>query len=200
MALIKKGMTHFMRGFLALLPLIISFYVVILLLKLLWTITGLGMVLLPVSLRGSAFLVLFFRVVTVVSFFAIIILLGYWIRGVTGKIIMTRLDAFILSIPAVSVMYRTTRQIIELFSKKRDSNLMKPVMVEWPSDGRWVIAFMTGIAPQKENSPKLFTIFMPTSPNPTSGFLLLLPQEKIKPLDIPFETAMKMVLTVGMVQ
>jgi uncharacterized membrane protein len=199
-AILKKWTTYFIRGFLAFLPLIVSVYVVILLLKFLWTITGASLVLVPVSLRSSGFLVLFIRLVTVVSFFTLLVLLGYWIRGVTGKIIMNRVDAFISSIPAIKVIYRTIRQIIDILSKKRDSSVMKPVMAEWPADGRWTIAFVTGVAPQKENHQKLFTVFVPTSPAPTSGFLLLLPQEKIQLLDIPFEAAMKMVMTAGMVQ
>ena len=184
----------------ALLPMIISVYVVILLLKFLWSIAGLGMVFLPDSLRSSGFIMFFFRIIMVVSAFAITVLIGYWIRGVTGKIIMNRLDALISTIPAVRVMYKTIRQIIDLFSKKKDSSVMKPVMVEWPADGRWTIAFVTGIAPMKDDNKKLFTVFVPASPAPTSGFLLLLPEEKIRPIDIPFEAAMKMVMTAGMVQ
>ncbi len=198
--LLKKLMTHFVRGFLAFLPLIISLYVVILIVKFIWTVTGTSMVLLPLSLRNSGFFVLFFRILTAGSFFAIIVLIGYWIRGVTGKIIMSRVDAIISSIPAIKVVYRTIRQIIDLFAKKNDTKVMKPVMAEWPADGRWTISFVTGTASITENGPKLFTVFVPTSPAPTSGFLVLLPQEKIKPLDIPFEAAMKMVLTAGMVQ
>jgi uncharacterized membrane protein len=198
--LLKKLTSHFIRGFLAFLPLIISLYVVILLLKFFWSITGAAVVILPVSLRDSGFVMLVFRVLTAVSFFAVVILLGYWIKGVTGKIIFDRVDAFISSIPAIRVMYGTIRQIIDLLSKKRDSSVMKPAMVEWPAEGRWTIAFVTGTAPMKDGEKKLFTVFVPTSPAPTSGFLLLLPQEKIRPIDIPFEAAMKMVMTAGMVQ
>jgi uncharacterized membrane protein len=198
--LMKKLTAYFIRGFLAFLPLIISLYVVILLLKFFWSITGAGVVLLPDSIRSSGFIIFFFRVSTAVAFFAIIILIGYWIRGVTGKIIMDRVDAFISSIPGVKVMYGTIRQIIDLFSKKKDSSVMKPAMVEWPAEGSWTVAFVTGVAPMKDNDKKLFTVFIPTSPAPTSGFLMLMPEEKIRPINIPFEAAMKMVMTAGMVQ
>jgi|WetSurMetagenome_2_1015567.scaffolds.fasta_scaffold47483_2 uncharacterized membrane protein len=198
--LLKKLTTHFIRGLLAFLPLIISLYVIILLLKFFWSITAASVMLLPEGLRSSGIIILFIRAFSAVSFFAVIILLGYWIRGVTGKIIVERIDASISSIPAIRVMYRTIRQMIDLFSKQRDPNIMKPAMVEWPADGRWTIAFVTGIAPMKDNEKKLFTVFIPTSPAPTSGYLLLLPEERIRPLDIPFEAAMKMVLTAGMVQ
>ena len=199
-AIMKKLTTHFLRGFLAFLPLIVSLYVIILLLKFFWSITGAGMVLLPDSLRSSGFLIFLFRVMTAVAFFAVIIMLGYWIRGVTGKIIFDRVDAFISSIPAVRVVYGTIRQIIDLFSKKKDSSVMKPAMVEWPTEGSWTVAFVTGVAPMKDNDKKLFTVFIPTSPVPTSGFLMLMPEEKIRPINIPFEAAMKMVMTAGMVQ
>jgi uncharacterized membrane protein len=198
--ILKKLTSHFLRGFLAFLPLIVSLYVVILLVKFFWSITGASVVLLPEALRGSGFLLFLFRIMTAVVFIAFTILLGYWIRGVTGKLIFERIDAFISSIPAIRVMYGTVRQIIDLFSKKKDSSVMKPVLVQWPSDGRWTIGFLTGISPVKENDEKLYTIFVPASPTPTSGFLLLLPEKQIKPLNISFEAAMKMVLTVGMVQ
>lgn len=198
--LMKKLSVHFVRGFLAFLPLIVSLYVVILLLKFFWSITGAGVVLLPVSLRGSGLIIFFFRVSSAVAFFAIIIMIGYWIRGVTGKIIMERVDKVISSIPAIRVMYGTVRQIIDLFAKKKDSSVMKPVLVEWPTDGRWTIGFLTGVAPMKGNGEKLFTVFVPASPTPTSGFLLIIPEKQIQQLNISFEAAMKMVLTVGMVQ
>jgi uncharacterized membrane protein len=196
----KKLTAHFVRGFLAFLPLIVSLYVVILLLKFFWSITGAGVVLLPEALRASGFFIVVFRVLTAIAFFVVIILLGYWIKGVTGKIIMDRIDAFISSIPAVRAMYGTVRQIIDLFSKKKDSSVMKPVLAEWPTDGRWTIGFQTGVAPMKENGEQLYTVFVPASPTPTSGFLLLIPERQIQPLNISFEAAMKMVLTVGMVQ
>jgi uncharacterized membrane protein len=198
--LLKKLTEHFVRGFLAFLPLIVSLYVVILLLKFFWSITGASVVLLPEALRATGFFIVLFRVLTAVAFFVVIILLGYWIKGVTGKIIMDRIDAFISSIPAIRAMYGTVRQIIDLFSKKKDSSVMKPVLAQWPTDGRWTIGFLTGVAPMKDNGEKLFTVFVPASPTPTSGFLLLLPEKQIQPLNISFEAAMKMVLTVGMVQ
>jgi uncharacterized membrane protein len=63
-----------------------------------------------------------------------------------------------------------------------------------------VLAFVTGTAPAGDGGKELLTIFMPTSPNPTSGFLLLLPREKTRDLNLPLESAMKMVLTAGMVK
>jgi uncharacterized membrane protein len=198
--LLKKLTGHFIRGLLAFLPLIVSLYVVTLFLKFFWSITGASVLLLPEGFRGSGFFIFLFRIMTAVAFVAVTILLGYWIRGVTGRLIMERVDAFISSIPAIRVMYGTIRQIIDLFSKKKDSSVMKPVLAQWPSDGRWTVGFLTGIAPVKENSEKLFTIFVPASPTPTSGFLLLLPEKQFQPLNISFEAAMKMVLTVGMVQ
>ena len=198
--IVQKAFSYFLRGLLALLPLIVTLYLLLLLLKFVGAITGAGMHLLPLSWRSSPTVITTVQVITGLMLFSFIVAMGYWIRGVAGKIILSRIDALISSIPAVRVVYRTTRQLIDLFSIKRDQNLMKPVMVEWPSDGRWVLAFVTGVAPVRENDEKLFTVFMPTSPNPTSGYLLLLPEKRLKTLDLPFETAMKMVLTAGMVQ
>jgi uncharacterized membrane protein len=87
---------------------------------------------------------------------------------------------------------------------EKSANVMKPVLVEYPSVDLWVIAFKTGEAiggfDPAVSGKKFYTIFIPTTPNPTSGFLILMPEEKIKPLDVPFESAIKMVFTAGMVK
>ena len=199
-SLVRKALGYFLKGFFALLPLLLSFYAVLLLLRLVNAITGASIILLPPSMRHITGIVLTFKVLAALSIFGGTVILGFWMRGVTGKVIMQRLDKFIATIPAVNIVYRTTRQIIELISMRKDSNLMKPVLAEWPSDGRWVLAFVTGTAPTSGDGKELLTIFMPTSPNPTSGFLLLLPREKVRNLDMPLEAAMKMVLTAGMVR
>jgi uncharacterized membrane protein len=195
-SIIRKSLGYFIQGFFALLPLLLSLYAVLLLLRMINVITDVGIVLLPPSVKNMAGIVIFVKILAAMAIFGGIVVLGYWMRGITGKVLMQRLDKFILTIPAVNIIYRTTREIIELISIRKDSNLMKPVLVEWPSDGRWVLAFVTGSVPDSHDGNNLLTIFMPTSPNPTSGFLLLLPQEKVRNL----EAAIKMVLTAGMVR
>ncbi len=85
----------------------------------------------------------------------------------------------------------------------RDASLMKPILVEYPSKGIWTIGFNTGEAcgelkPNDEG--RYYTVFIPTTPNPTSGFLMIFHESSIRYLKMPMETALKMILTGGMVK
>jgi uncharacterized membrane protein len=111
-------------------------------------------------------------------------------------------DRIIESIPFLKIFYRTSRQVIELISIQKASSSLRPVLVEYPSKDMWMIAFYTGpagkvLSPEAET---LHTVFIPAAPNPTNGFLCILPSVKIRPLAISMQQAVKVIFTGGMVK
>jgi uncharacterized membrane protein len=193
----KKTIAYFFQGLMGLLPVFITIYALILLVRLARGFIGTALFFLPSTLRGNSGMIIFVELIAVVTFFFLITVLGFGIRTMAGKFIMKQTDKVLNKIPALNVIYRTTRQIIDIFSARKENRTMKPVMVEWPSEGRMAIGFVTGGFAFE--GKKLKTVFIPTTPNPTSGYLIMLPPEKVQNLDIPFETAVKMILTGGMI-
>ncbi len=133
------------------------------------------------------------------------LLIGVIVNTVVGKRLITWIDNSLNQIPIVKSVYSGIKQVADVFVKNNKSNFKRVVMLEYPKENSWVIGFVTsdftvkidGDIPEKEN---MVTIFVPTTPNPTSGFLLILPKSKIIDMNIDIEDAMKIIISAGLVQ
>ena len=128
--------------------------------------------------------------------------LGYVSRYVFGKFFFSIGDRFIQTIPGVSAVYNTVRQIVNTFSSQSRHMFNKVVLVEFPRKGCWTIGFLTNTVQgeaQSQSATESWTVFVPTTPNPTSGFLLILPRSEIIELDMPVGDGMKMIISGGAV-
>lgn len=132
----------------------------------------------------------------------LVTLLGYVSRYVLGKYFGGLAERFIQSIPGVGHVYNTVKQIVSTFSTQHRQLFSKVVLIEFPREGVYSIGFLTNKTqgePQVKTSTELWTVFVPTSPNPTSGFLLLLPKEQITELEMSVGDGMKMIISGGAV-
>jgi len=133
----------------------------------------------------------------------LVFLTGLIASNYLGKKSLELLDKFIKNIPLVNTVYTSLRQVVDSFSLTGNSAFKKVVMFQFPRPGIWVIGFLTTDAfpaAQKTAKQKLVNVFLPTTPNPTSGFFLMLPLKDIKVIDINPEEALKLIATVGIVQ
>jgi len=116
-----------------------------------------------------------------------------------GKKIFQLIDDLFKKIPILRTIYSAIGQMTESFSKKKKSQ-RSVVLVEYPRKGSWAVGFATkenkGVI-QKKINKKLVNVFIPTTPNPTSGFLLMFPKEDIIYLNISFEEASKFIVSAG---
>lgn len=113
------------------------------------------------------------------------------------------IQGLVALLPLLAPVYRATRQVADVVAGPRDRFFSRPVLVEYPSEGIWAVAFNTGavdpdLAP--ETGSAYVTVFIPTTPNPTSGFLAFVPTARVRPLRLSVEEAMKLVLTGGVVK
>ncbi len=111
-------------------------------------------------------------------------------------------ERIINNIPGVGTVYRTVKQIVDTFSAQKRNIFEKVVMVEYPAPGTFVIGFLTNRAKgevQARTGEELWTVFIPTTPTPTSGFLLFYPQHKVQELDMSVGEAMKLIISGGTV-
>jgi uncharacterized membrane protein len=197
----RRILRLFLQGLLSLLPLLITIWVVTFFFTIVERALDNVIIFIPREYRDINAIVWIVEASTAVGVFCGILAFGILIRTIFGKAIVNGLNALLDTIPGLNAVYRTTRQVIELFTNKKDKSLMKPVLVEWPSPGIWSIGFLTGEV-NEHLSPggadKFFTVFIPKTPNPATGFVVILPPDKIRQVQISTEDAFKLVLTGGM--
>jgi uncharacterized membrane protein len=129
-------------------------------------------------------------------------LLGFLSNYVLGKFFISTTERFLDKVPFLSTVYRSVKQIVETFGRENRAVFKAVVLIEYPRKDCWVLGFLTGDAsPDTENvaGKKLSNVFVPTTPNPTSGFLLLLPRDEVYHLDMSVGDGMKMLISGGAV-
>jgi uncharacterized membrane protein len=154
---------------------------------------------LPPSLQSLALL---WDVLATIAVLGIITALGYLSRYVFGRYFGGLAERFIQTIPGVNTVYNTVKQIVDTFSVQHRSLFTKVVLVEFPRKGVYTIGFLTNKARgdlQSKVSEELWSVFVPTTPNPTSGFLLMLPKHEIIELEMSVGDGMKMIISGGTV-
>jgi len=156
----------------------------------------------PNSLRDRTSLDAVWDIVATFIVIALVTALGYVSRYVFGKFFLSIGNRFIQNIPGVSAVYNTVRQIVNTFSSQGRHMFNKVVLVEFPRNGCWTIGFLTNTAQgeaQAAADREVWTVFVPTTPNPTSGFLLMLPRSNVVELDMTVGDGMKMIISGGAV-
>jgi uncharacterized membrane protein len=134
----------------------------------------------------------------------LIFLIGLVTTNIVGRRVMGGLDKALQRIPIVRSIYSTTKQMSDALLQARPVNLQQVVLVEYPRRGLYQIGFLTGViegALQDELAAKagerLFNVFVPATPNPMSGYLVMLPEGDIHPLRISVQDGLRLVISGG---
>ena len=125
---------------------------------------------------------------------------GLLTRHYLGKQLIAWLDATMLRVPLLNKIYGTIKQVNEAFSTGNKTAFKTVVLVEFPREGMHSLGFLTSDKSnelQMKTSEKLLCVFIPTTPNPTSGFLVLLPEQKITKLDMTVADGIKYIISLG---
>lgn len=154
--------------------------------------------------EGEDMIVVNVRGVGVVIFLIFTVLVGWIGKGIIGRSFLSMGERLVDRTPVVRSVYNAAKQIAETVFSQRETSFDKACLVEYPRKGIWAIAFISttakGEIDVKLNDGEPFTtVFLPTTPNPTSGFLLFLPQRDVQPLDMSVEDAAKLVISAGLV-
>jgi len=129
-------------------------------------------------------------------------LLGFLSNYFLGRFFINLTEKILDKVPFLSTVYRSAKQIVETFGKENRAVFKEVVLIEYPRTGCYVLGFVTteaSIQTEQSTGKKLTNVFVPTTPNPTSGFLLLLPEIDIYPLDMTVGEGMKMLISGGAV-
>ena len=128
--------------------------------------------------------------------------LGFLSNYVLGKFFISTAEKFLGKVPFLNTVYRSAKQIVQTFGRENRAVFKEVVLIEYPRSGCYVLGFVTCEASseiEQVMDRKLTNVFVPTTPNPTSGFLLLLPREEIISLDLSVGDGMKMLISGGAV-
>lgn len=142
------------------------------------------------------------EVISILFVFLLITLLGYTSRFVLGRILLRGIEQILDRVPFINTVYRTVKQIVDTFSQQKKAVFQETVLIEYPRTGCYVLGFLTSTAkgePQEVTGEHIVNIFVPTTPNPTSGFLLMLPETDITRLKMSITDGMKLIISGGAV-
>jgi uncharacterized membrane protein len=133
----------------------------------------------------------------------VILLLGVIARHLFGMEAVRITERLLHRVPVARSIYAGVKQLIEaIFFADAKSSFRRVVLIEYPRKGVWAIAFTTGPARgpvQQATDEFMISCFVPTTPNPTSGFYLMVPEEEVRPVDLSVEEAFKLVMSAGLV-
>lgn len=139
----------------------------------------------------------------VVVFLVFTTIVGSMTKGIFGKQLLKYIESLVDRMPIVRTIYNGVKQIVETVLNQSNSSFEKACMVEYPRRGIWAIAFVStatkGEVLARSGEDGMMSIFLPTTPNPTSGFLLFVPTKDVVILDMDVEAAAKLVISAGLV-
>ena len=144
------------------------------------------------------------RGVGVVVFLVFATLVGWLAKGLIGRSFIKYAENLVNRMPVVRSFYSGIKQIAETVFAQQERSFEKACMIEYPRKGIWAIGFISTtakgeIAERNSSKGPMVSVFVPTTPNPTSGFLLFFPKADIVELDMSIEDAAKLVISAGLV-
>ena len=193
--MIKK---NFITGLLVLITLILTFWVLFSLIKFLDQV----LFLLPETLRPDYILGIEVFGFGVILTFIIILLTGIIANNFFGKKIITLYEVLLNRLPFVKSVYKSIKQVSDTLLSSSGNAFTKAVLIEFPISGTYTFAFITGEPDQvltKNLKGKYLNVYVPTTPNPTSGYTLMVPRNKVVELDIGVDQVLKYVISMGVV-
>ncbi len=194
---------YFYTGLLMLAPAWITIYIIVLVVRLLGGVLSPYVRMLAISLSGHGAweraVIIVSDLVAFVLTVLLIALIGYTVRKVVGQRLIGVLNLLVGHIPVIREIYHGVRKFLDvIFGDK--TKFRKVVAVRFPTDRTWSIGFVTGeleIDIPQSNAAKHVTVFVPKSPNPTNGYLLLCVPDDIVPLTMTVDEAIKLLVSGG---
>ena len=187
-----KFRNYFITGVVVLIPIGITVYLTLFIVKI-------SSKILPKELNPNHYLPYYIPGVEIIISIILITFIGWLSLSILGRRLLKIFEDILKRIPILRTIYSAITQMIETFTKS-EGKARNVVLVEYPRKGSWAVGFATkenttGIVDKTKQN--LVNVFIPTTPNPTSGFLLMFPKEEVIYLDITFEQASKFIVSAG---
>jgi len=195
----QRMRAYFFAGILVIAPISITFY-------LSWLFIGFVdsrvTPLLPAKYNPETYLPFGVPGLGLLILFLVLIFVGALTAGFMGRMWLRFSEQMLARMPVIRSIYSALKQILETVLADHSAAFREAVLIEYPRRGVWAIGFITGRTEgevQNTTEEECINIFLPTTPNPTSGFLLFVPKKDLVPLSMSVEEAIKMVISGGLV-
>lgn len=192
-SIISKLRNYFITGVLVLIPIGVTVYLTLFFIKIFAKI-------LPQEINPNNYLPYSVPGLEIIISIIVITVIGWLSLSFLGKKLVKLVNDIFKRIPFLRTVYSAIGQMTQSFAQSRKSKKKSVVLVEYPRKGSWAVGFATqentGEIASKTNKD-LVNVFVPTTPNPTSGFLLMFPKDDIIYLDMSFEDASKFIVSAG---
>jgi uncharacterized membrane protein len=202
--LLARWQANFWAGLVIVLPAVISIAVLIWLFGTVTQITDTLLFFLPRSLthhdQGLGPARWYWSLVALVLAVFLIGVVGLLARNYFGRKIIEWVDSALLKIPLLNKIYGATKQVNDAFSSTNKTAFRTVVLVEWPREGVYSIGFLTSENHEEASArvgEKVVCVFIPTTPNPTSGFMVLVAEDKVTKLEMSVADGIKYIISLG---
>ena len=198
--IIASFRNNFLTGLAVVLPVAVTIWAV-------WSFIGFVdarvLPFLPAKYNPLTYYDLDVRGLGLIVFLVFTTVIGSLTKGLFGRSLVRAAEAFVDRMPIVRSLYNGLKQIIETVVSQSSNSFEKACLVEYPRKGIWAVAFIStdsgGELLTKTGQEAMTSVFLPTTPNPTSGFLLFVPTKDVIELDMSVEEAAKLVISAGLV-
>ncbi len=188
---------YFLSGLIIFLPLALTLNLFLLMIQFADSI--LGQYIEPLIAREFGFYV---RGLSIIIAVLIILIIGFLARNFVGKALFHNLERLLLRLPFFRQVYPAIKEISVFLFNREKIAFQKVVVVEYPRKGIYTIGFLTNEAPEKVDKMlgvELYNVFIPTTPSPFSGFLILVKKEEVMFVDLSVEDALRLIVSGGVV-
>ncbi|MDH4172594.1 MAG: DUF502 domain-containing protein [Betaproteobacteria bacterium] len=189
---------YFITGLLIWIPLVITIWV----LKLIVETLDQSLLLLPPQWRTESFLGVHVPGLGVILTLVIVFVTGVLATNFLGARLLQLWNAILHRIPVVNSIYSSVKQISDTLFSSSGQAFRKALLVQWPREGMWTIAFLTG-RPGGDVVQHLpgdyVSVYVPTTPNPTGGYFVMMQRKDVVELDMSVDTALKYIISMGVV-
>lgn len=194
----------FFAGLAVVLPALISVWLVVWIFRNISSFTDVLLFFLPRSVthsnNGQGEVLWYWSLVAIAFAALLVALAGRAAKFYIGRRLIQLADLTLLRVPLINKIYGTVKQVNEAFASEKKSSFKQAVLVEFPQPGHFSVGFITGEPPAdfaRAAGTRLVNVFIPTTPNPTSGFLVMVPETSVRKLDMPVAEAIKFTISLG---
>ena len=200
MKLGAKIRAYFFTGILVTAPVAITFYMAY---KFIFWVDRSVNQILPPQFKFDAFLPVTIPGIGLIVLVIALILVGMFAAGFLGKFFLRLGEWIVYKMPLISSVYSVLKQVFETFFSNKAQAFSKVVLLEYPRKGIWILGFVSSSTKGEVSErfeEEMLNVFIPTTPNPTSGFLIFVPKKDTIELDMKVEEGLKFVISGGLVE
>jgi len=199
--LIARLRSSFLTGLVVIAPVAMTIWLI-------WSVTGwidsVVLPLVPGGFKPGEFIGINLRGFGLIIFLFFTIIVGWIAKGLIGRSLIGFAEGLVVRMPVVRSIYSGVKQIAETVFAQSERSFEKACLVQYPRQGIWAVGFISTeargeVAQEAGTDGALLSVFVPTTPNPTSGFLLFFPKEDVIELEMSVEDAAKLVISAGLV-